>query len=141
MCWVVDVNKCVEYFLDICIEQYVLLLIYQVNQSVDPFTHLVLYSLLTICHLHCCSRSLKLSDAWIGFKGKASDRSFYFYFFDNAGLYVLQISICSNNSRGDVESNPDVPGQVFYISGYGLVQVFSVMQSNCLKCVTRSVTD
>ena len=35
----------------------------------------------------------------------------YFFFFDNAGLYALHISICSNNSRGEPESNPGVPGQ------------------------------
>ena len=34
-----------------------------------------------------------------------------FFFFDNAGLYALQLSICSNNSRGEPESNPGAPGQ------------------------------
>ena len=33
------------------------------------------------------------------------------FFFDDAGLYALQISICSNKSRGEPESNPGVPGQ------------------------------
>ena len=30
--------------------------------------------------------------------------------FDNAGLYALQISICSDNSRGESDSNPGGPG-------------------------------
>ena len=30
----------------------------------------------------------------------------FFIFFDNADLYALQISICSNNFRGEPESNP-----------------------------------
>ena len=34
-----------------------------------------------------------------------------FFFFDHAGLYALQIRICSNKSRGELESNPGVPGQ------------------------------
>ena len=34
-----------------------------------------------------------------------------FFFLDNAGLYALQISICSNNSRDEPESNPGVRGQ------------------------------
>ena len=57
------------------------------------------------------------------------------FFFDDAGLYALQISICSNKSRGEPESNPGVPGQQRISPPLGLSNISLKILSEILDVI------
>ena len=55
------------------------------------------------------------------------------FFFDKAGLYALQISICSNNSRDEPVSNPDVPGTYHWLSNRAIYYMSTIYHMSKIR--------